>query len=186
MYLSISMISSTFATSRWTPLSGLWKRESQFKTAQDIADYAKSNPKKLNVAGDGPESNVQLQHLVAAKLLGISTNFISYSGSGPALTAVLGKKVDLAATTLSSAMPHIEGGRLRPLVLFYSAKMDVIPDTPIAEEAFGVSIPSIGMAARGVAAPKDVKAEQIAGLEKAFKAVANLRNFLSRLNLSGL
>lgn len=168
------------------PIIWVVEKESQFKTAQDIVDYAKSNPKKLNVAGDGPESNVQLQHLVAAKLLGISTNFISYSGSGPALTAVLGKKVDLAATTLSSAMPHIEGGRLRPLVLFYSAKMDVIPDTPIAEEAFGVSIPSIGMAARGVAAPKDVKAEQIAVLEKAFKAVAESPEFLEQAKSLGL
>ena len=64
--------------------------------------------------------------------------------------------------------------------------MDVIPDTPIAEEAFGVSIPSIGMAARGVAAPKDVKAEQIAVLEKAFKAVAESPEFLEQAKSLGL
>lgn len=168
------------------PIIWVVNADSQFGTARDIVDFAKANPKKLNVAGDGPQSNVQLQHLVAAKLLEISSNFVSYSGSGPALTALLGKQVDMAATTLSSAIPHIEGGRLRPLVLFYSAKMEAIADTPTAKEAFGIEIPSIGMALRGVAAPKDVKAEQIATLEKAFKAVAESPEFLEQAESLGL
>ena len=168
------------------PIIWVVHEESPFKTASDVVEFAKANPKQLNVAGDGPQSNVQLQHLVAAKLLEISSNFVSYSGSGPALTALLGKQVDLAATTLSSAIPHIEGGRLRPLVLFYSANMDALPGVPTAEEAFGVKIPSIGMALRGVAAPKDVSPEQIAKLEQAFKAVAESPEFLEQAQSLGL
>jgi tripartite-type tricarboxylate transporter receptor subunit TctC len=168
------------------PIVWVVNKDSKFATARDIVEFARANPKKLNVAGDGPQSNVQLQHLVAAKLLKMTSNFVSYSGSGPALTALLGNQVDMAATTLSSALPHIEGGRLRPVVLFYSNKMSSIPGTPTAKDAFGFQIPSIGMALRGIAAPKNVKADQIARLEKAFQAVAKSPEFLAQAKSLGL
>jgi tripartite-type tricarboxylate transporter receptor subunit TctC len=168
------------------PIVWVVNKDSKFKTARDIVEFARANPKILNVAGDGPQSNVQLQHLVAAKLLKMSTNFVSYSGSGPALTALLGSKVDMAATTLSSAIPHIEGGRLRPVVLFYSTKMAAAPGTPTAKEAFGFEIPSIGMALRGIAAPKNVKLDQVAKLEKAFEAVSKSPEFLAQAKSLGL
>lgn len=168
------------------PILWVVNKDSQFTTAGDVIAYAKANPEKLNVAGDGPQSNVQLQHLVATELLGLATNFVSYSGSGPALTALLGKQVEMAASTLSAAMPHIESGRLLPVVVFFSDRMDVLPETPTAQEAFSTKIPSIGMALRGVAAPKDVPTEKVLALEKAFKSVSESPEFLEQAKSLGL
>lgn len=168
------------------PIVWVVNNDSSFSTVHDVVSFAKANPKKLNVAGDGPQSNVQLQHLVAAKLLGIKTNFVSYSGSGPAITALLGKQVDLAASTLSAATPHIEAGRIRPLMVFSDKPVADLEGAPTPKEAFATDIPPIGTAMRGIAAPKDTAPEHIAKLESAFAQVAKNPEFLKQANSLGI
>ena len=168
------------------PILWVVRSNGKFATAKDFTDQAASSPKKINVAGDGPQSNVQLQHYAAAKVLGISTNFISYSGSGPALTALLGGQVDLAATTLSSAMPNIEAGKLKALIVFSDEPVEVLPGVPAASKYFGKNIPSVGMAIRGIAAPKDVPADKIAVLENAFRQICESREFLAEAKALGI
>ena len=165
------------------PIVWLVPPDSPFKTAADVVEFARKNPGKLNVAGDGPQSNVQLQHLLAAKMLGISTNFVSYNGSGPALTALLGKKVDLAAATLSASVQHIDAKRLRPLVIFDEKGL---PDLPDAKEALGQDIPAAGLSLRGVAAPKGLPDDVAARLEKAFKEICDNPEFQKQAEEMGV
>ncbi len=167
------------------PLVWVVNKDSKFKKASDVVEYAKKNPGKLNVAGDGPQSNVQLQHLVNSKALKMESNFVSYSGSGPALTALMGNQVDLALTTLSSAVSHIEAGRIVPLVMFYDDKIDGVDIKP-SKEVFKMDIPSAGTAMRGVAAPKNTKPEDIAVLEKAFEEVTKNPEFREQAKSLGL
>ena len=167
------------------PLVWVVNKDSKFKKASDVVEYTKKNPGKLNVAGDGPQSNVQLQHLVNSKALKMESNFVSYSGSGPALTALMGNQVDLALTTLSSAVSHIEAGRIVPLVMFYDDKIDGV-DIKSSKEVFKMDIPSAGTAMRGVAAPKNTKPEDIAVLEKAFEEVTKNPEFREQAKSLGL
>ncbi|MDX9783426.1 MAG: tripartite tricarboxylate transporter substrate binding protein, partial [Spirochaetia bacterium] len=166
------------------PIVWVVKSDSRFATAKDFV--AEASKKLINVAGDGPQSNVQLQHLAATKALGVTTNFISYSGSGPALTSLLGGQVELAATTLSSALPNIEAGKLKALVLFSDDPLDVLPGVPVASAYFGTDIPSVGMAVRGIAAPKDVSADRLAVLEKAFRQICESKEFLAEAKSMGI
>lgn len=165
------------------PIVWLVPPDSPFKTAADVVAYAEKNPGKLNVAGDGPQSNVQLQHLLAAKLLGITTNFVSYNGSGPALTALLGKKVDLAAATLSASRQHIDANRLRPLVIFDEQSL---PGLPSAKEALGRDIPAAGLSLRGIAAPKGTPDDVATKLEEAFKKICDNPEFRKQAEALGV
>ncbi len=149
------------------PIVWVVRADGDMKSVADFVARAKDPKKKVNVAGDGPQSNVQLQHLAAAKTLGLETNFISFSGSGPAVTALLGGQVDVAAATLSAAMPNIEAGKLRALVVFADQPSRLLPDAPTASSALGVTIAPVGMAVRGLAAPKSVPADRLARLESA-------------------
>lgn len=167
------------------PLIWVVNKDGNFKTAQDVVDYAKQNPGKLNVAGDGPQSNVQLQHLVNSNVLDIQTNFVPYSGSGPALTALLGKQVDVALTTLSAAVSHIESGRLVPVVMFYDEKIEGI-NIKSSKEIFDLDIPSAGTALRGIAVPKGTPSEAISVLENAVKEVTEMPEFLAQARDLGL
>ena len=166
------------------PIVWLVPVNSPLNTPQDVVEAAKKQPGKLNVAGDGPQSNVQLQHLLAQKMLGISTNFVSYNGSGPALTALLGNKVDMAASTLSAATPHLEAKRLRALVLFEDKPL--LEGVPTAQQAYGLNIPSVGSSLRGVAAPKGTPAAVVTHLEKTFRAISEKPEFLEQAKGLGL
>ncbi len=171
---------------QYDPIIWVASKNSKFKTTKDVIDFAKANPGKMNVAGDGPKSNVQFQHLLASKILGIQTNFVSFSGSGAANTAVLGDKVDIGATTLSSALTHIESGNFIPLVVFYEEREKAIPEVLTAKEVFGVEIPSVGNSLRGVATQKGVDAEVKGKLEEALKKVAEDPEFLAQAKNLGL
>lgn len=167
------------------PLVWVVNKGSKFKDAAGVLDFAKKNPGKLNVAGDGPQSNVQLQHLVNEKALDMKSNFVPYSGSGPALTALMGNQVDLALTTLSSAISYIESGRIVPLVMFYDEKIEGVA-IKSSKEIFKKVIPSAGTAMRGIAAPKNINPEVAAAIEKAFEEVTKNPEFREQAKSLGL
>ncbi len=167
------------------PLIWVVNKDSEFQDAHAVVEYAKKNPGKLNIAGDGPQSNVQLQHLINSKALGMECNFIPYSGSGPAITALMGDQVPLALTTLSSAISHIESGRLAPIVMFYDEKIDGV-NIKSSKEIFNMNIPSAGTALRGIAVPKNTDKEIVSPLEKAFEKVTQDPEFNSQAKQLGL
>lgn len=168
------------------PIVWVVRADSQFKSAKDLAAQAMDEKKKINVAGDGPQSNVQLQHLAVAKALGLQTNFISFSGSGPAITALLGGQVEVAAATLSAAVSNIEAGKLRALVVFSEEPSALLPNVPTATKLFGKAIPSVGMAIRGLAAPKGVPADRLAKLEDSCKKIVTAPAFLAEAKELGM
>jgi len=144
------------------------REDSPFKTMQELLDYAKENPGKLNLAAEGPRGNWHLQEVVARDLLDFKTNLIPYSGSGPANVALLGGDADVALVSASSAMTHIEDGRMRALTVFLPETYEHLPDVPTIKEATGVEVPPAGASARGIAVPKGVSDDKVKVLEDAF------------------
>ena len=139
----------------------------------DIAE----NPGYVNIGGDGPQSNVHLQAAAFESVLGLDANFISYSGSGPTATALLGNEVAAALLTTSSALQFIEAGRIRPLAVFDGHRHPSLPDVPTMVEATGEEVPSVGTAVRGVAGPSGIPEERLAHLESAFEKLLQDEDF---------
>jgi tripartite-type tricarboxylate transporter receptor subunit TctC len=160
--------------------------DSPHKTLADFVKAAQANPGTVNVAGDGPQSNNQLQLVVAEDVLDADVNFVAFSGSGPAITAVLGNQVEAAVPSASAATNHIRDGRLRALAVFADKRYAYLPDVPTATEAMGIEVPSIGASMRGVAAPKDIPADRKKVLEDALAAVMQDPEFLAHAEKSGL
>jgi len=142
-----------------------------------LTDDIAANPGYVNVGGDGPQSNVHLQAAAFESVLELDTNFISYSGSGPTATALLGDEVDAALLSTSSALQFIEAGRIRPLAVFDNARHPALPDVPTLAEAAGAEVPSVGTAVRGVAGPAGIPQERLAHLESAFEQLLQDADF---------
>lgn len=160
--------------------------DSPYKTFADFAKAAKAKPGGLTVGGDGPQSNNQLQLVVAEDALGIDVNFVPFNGSGPAITATIGKQVDASVPSASSATGQVKDGRLRALAVFAAKRYPYLPDVPTIAEASGTEVQNIGASMRGVAVPKGVSPEQKAVLEKAFKDVVNDPKFIAHIERLGL
>lgn len=160
--------------------------DSPFETFADFAAAAKAEPGAVSVGGDGPQSNNQLQLVVAEDVLGLDVNFVPFNGSGPAITATMGQQVQASVPSASAATSHVASGNLRALAVFADARYPYLPDVPTIAEAAGTAVPNIGASMRGVAVPKGVDPSQRAALEAAFKAVVEDPEFIAHSERMGL
>lgn len=129
---------------------------SEFMTLESLVAATRSRPVPINVAGDGPLSNNQLQLAVLEEALGVKFNFVPFSGSGPSITALLGNQVAAAVPSASSVTSYVNRGDVRALAVFSGARYEFLADVPTIREAAGIDVPDIGAAIRGVVIPKDV------------------------------
>ena len=149
------------------------REDSQFKTMQELLDYSKDNPGQINLGAEGPTGNWALQEAVARDMLGFETNFISYSGSGPASTALLNGDVDVALVSASAVTTHLEEGIIRVLTVFLPETYELLPDVPTIKEATGTEVPPAGASARGIAVPKGVDKDIVKVIGDAFLKAFN-------------
>nr|WP_306263405.1 tripartite tricarboxylate transporter substrate binding protein [Pararhizobium sp. IMCC3301] len=160
--------------------------DSPYQTLGDLLDAAKADPSALNIGADGPQSNNQLQLIVAEDALQTDFNFIAFDGSGPAIKATLGGDLAASLPSASSAGSHVDAGRLRLLGVFADERSPLFPDVPTVSEAAGTKVPSVGASLRGIAAPAGISDEHKARLEKAFADVMADPEFLEHAKTAGL
>lgn len=104
------------------------------KTMQELVDYAKANPMKLNYASSG---NGSLQHVTGVQLeqaAGVQMVHVPYKGTGPALQDLLGGQVDLTFGTAPPFMPHIQSGKLKVLAVTGKERLPSLPNVPTTAE----------------------------------------------------
>ncbi|MDZ5456182.1 Bug family tripartite tricarboxylate transporter substrate binding protein [Azohydromonas lata] len=107
------------------------------KTFADFVAYAKKNPGKLDYASTGPGSASHLGGELLDDMAKIETTHIPYKGGAPALQDLLGGRVSAYYSTLSTAQPHIESGKLIPLASTGPQRLPALPKVPtIAESGY--------------------------------------------------
>ena len=73
----------------YTPDAVVVKADSDFQSLQDLIDHAKANPKQVIFSGSGKGSANHLAQVQFDKLAGINTTYVSFKGTGAAVTALL-------------------------------------------------------------------------------------------------
>ena len=106
------------------------------RTVSELVAYAKAQgAKPMTYASSGSGS---LQH-IAAELFksqaGVNFTHVPYKGSGQALTDLMGGQVELHFDQITSAASHIQGGKLRALMVTSRNRNATLPDVPTAAEA---------------------------------------------------
>ena len=109
----------------------------KIKTFQEFVAYAKANPGKLDYASTGPGSASHLAGELLDDMAKIDTVHVPYKGGAPALQDLLGGRVASYYSTLSTAQPHIETGKLIPLASTGPKRHPKLPAVPtIAESGY--------------------------------------------------
>src|SRR5258708_10135168 len=109
------------------------RRESRYRTMQDLIDAVKKRPGKLNYATVGPGTlqNFGPQYLFAIlELPKTAAMPIPYKGSGDLTTALLGGQVDFACSNLGALLPHFNSGALRALMTTMPQPLRELPQVP--------------------------------------------------------
>ncbi len=107
------------------------------KNFQEFIAYAKANPTKVNFASAAVASPGHLSGELLNLAAGIHMQHVPYKGSGQAVVDLVGGQVQAMVSGMSSVMPHIKAGRLRPLAVTGARRSSAVPDVPtIAESGF--------------------------------------------------
>lgn len=153
-------------------------------------DDIENSDTKLSFGTAGVGTGSQLaQSLLLAQM---DTDFkeVPFDSGAPAVTATLGNQVNLSTVQLGEAKPHIDAGKLVPLVVFSEKRNKFLKDVPTAtEEGFDIPVSQY----RAIVAPKGTPDEVVERLDKSFKATFetdaykefNEKNLLTPTEVSG-
>ncbi len=104
------------------------------KTVAEFIAYAKANPGKINMASSGNGTSVHLSGELFKSMTGIDMTHIPYKGAAPALTDMLGGRVQVIFDNLPSAIQHIKAGSLRALAVTTNERSAELPNVPTVGE----------------------------------------------------
>jgi tripartite-type tricarboxylate transporter receptor subunit TctC len=105
------------------------------RTVQEVVDYAKARPGKVNWASSGIGSAGTLTLELFRMNTGINVAHVPYKGAGPANLALLTNEADLLFANPGVFMPHIKAGRLRAVGVASAQRIAILPDTPTFVES---------------------------------------------------
>jgi tripartite-type tricarboxylate transporter receptor subunit TctC len=117
---------------------------------QQLIAFAKAHPNQLNFASQGYGTSGHLAGELFKSMAGIGIVHVPYKGSSPALTDLLGGRVDMMFIELSTVLSQIKAGKLRALAVGSEKRNQFLPDVPAMAEVlpgfqastwFGVAAP---------------------------------------------
>ena len=107
------------------------------KTLAEFAALAKRKPGQLTYASSGVGGAGHLAGELFKERAGIDLLHVPYKGGGPAMTDLLGARIDMYVGVPSTVAPHVEAGKLRALATTGAKRMPTMPNVPtIAESGY--------------------------------------------------
>jgi len=136
-------------------------------TIPEFIAYAKANPGKINYgsAGSGTPQNITCE--LFKMMTGVNLVHVPYRGGAPATTDLVGGHIQVIFSPVSESIEHIKAGKLRPLAVTTTARLDVLPDVPTVAD-FVPGYEASGFA--GVGVPRNTPADIIDLLNKELNA----------------
>ena len=152
---------------------------SRFKSLEDLLDYAKANPGKLNYPSAGVGTVHHLSGELFNALAGTDITHIPYRGGNAPLTETLAGRADVLFEAMTLSIGQIRAGKLRPLAVTSRERWNALPDTPTVRETLpGYEVNSfIGLGTTG-GTPAPLVERLNAAVRKALEMADTHRRFV--------
>ena len=105
------------------------------KSVRELLDMARVKPGGLNYGSGGIGTASHLATEMLELMASVDMTHVPYKGLGPALTDLLGGRVQLIISTMASALPYAKAGKLRPLAVTTAQRSVFFPEVPTMNEA---------------------------------------------------
>jgi tripartite-type tricarboxylate transporter receptor subunit TctC len=142
----------------YTPVVIVTAVNSRFKTLADVVSAARSKPATITYGSPGNGTTIHLAGEALNSAANIKLVHVPYKGSSPAMIDVMGGTVDLALSSVPSALSQIKAGKLRALAVTSAKRSTSLPGVPTVAESgykgfdvstwYGIFMPA--------GAPKDI------------------------------
>jgi tripartite-type tricarboxylate transporter receptor subunit TctC len=108
---------------------------SAVREVKGLIEAARQRPGGMTYASAGNGTSIHLAGALFCSLAGIEMTHVPYRGSSPAVTDLVGGRVDAMFDSITSASSHIASGRLRALAVTPGKRTLAFPDIPTVAEA---------------------------------------------------
>ena len=133
---------------------------------KELIAAAKANPGKINVASPGFGATQHMSGELFKQTAGIDMTAVQFRTSPEAITAVLGKQVDVLFDTVLAVLGQVQSGQLKAIAVTTKDRFPIVPDVPAAAES-GL-LPGYDVATwYGFFGPRGIPPEIVAKLNKA-------------------
>src|SRR3954467_11501248 len=125
----------TFTGGMWQLPNILVGRKDLFSAdIRELLAAFKKEPRKYTYASAGFGTTLHLSGEMMNSMAGVEVNHIPYRGAGPALTDLLGGRVDVLFDNLPGSLPSVRAGQVRPVAVTSRTRIPELPDVPAMAE----------------------------------------------------
>jgi tripartite-type tricarboxylate transporter receptor subunit TctC len=151
------------------PLALMVRSDFPAQTVEQFIAHARANPGQLNY-GTGNTGTIIATQLLKS-MTGIQAEAVAYRGTPPAVSDLLGGRLQFMVTDFAATMGHIRAGTLRVLAVTPAQRIPTMPDVPTLAEA---GVPGYEFASWVAAfAPARTPADILARLNREIVAIVS-------------
>jgi tripartite-type tricarboxylate transporter receptor subunit TctC len=104
-------------------------------TVKDLIALARAKPGEVRYGSSGVGTGPHLAAALFATMAKVDMTHVPYKGVAPAITDLLGGQIQMIASTVSSAMPQIQSGKLKPIAVTTTKRSGALPNVPTVAES---------------------------------------------------
>jgi tripartite-type tricarboxylate transporter receptor subunit TctC len=112
------------------PLIAAVNNELPVKDAKELVAYAKANPGKISFGSSGSGAAAHLTTELFKSMTGANMVHIPYKGAAPAMTDLLGGRIQLLFDAASGIIPNGKAGKIRMIGLSAEQRLAAAPEVP--------------------------------------------------------
>lgn len=105
------------------------------KSVKELIELARARPGVLTFGSAGFGSGLHLTGELFKNMAGINIVHVPYKGGPPAVTDIVGGRIDMMFYTLAVVQQHIKSGRLRAIAMTGLTRDPLMPQIPTVNES---------------------------------------------------
>ncbi len=146
--------------------------------AKDLLVFIRANKEKINLANAGVGSASHLCGLLLQNAMKTELTTVPFTGTGPAMIALIGGNVDIMCDQTTNTTGHIKGGKVKAYAVTSKGKLANFPELP----PLGADLPGFEVGVWHILyAPKGTPADIVAKLQSSLQAAIKDPGFAAKM-----
>jgi len=151
----------------------------------DLIAAAKASPGKINVASPGFGATQHMSGELFKQMAGVDMVSVQFRTTPEAVTAVLGKQVDVLFDTVLAVIGQVQSGQLKAIAVTSKDRFPIVPDVPAIAESGAMAGYDVSTW-YGFFGPRGIPPEIVAKLNKALNEALKDEAVRDKLTKAGV